>query len=297
MVKTKILIAIDDPDWAGVIVHTLFNFIDKENSEIFLLNVLETTSAEEEYFYSYPEKFIKHEAGKSKFSYIENFFEKQNFQYKFIFEQGNAAEKILHTAQNIDADLVVTGSHNKKIFERMLLGSVSYKISRLCKCSVMIVSSKYHIHNIRKKDFNILLAVDGSEPSLYAAESIGKLIDKKRAKVQVLNVTIPPQEIIPPEAYIYTDIGRIITESKLVSQEILNNVSKILEEKGIFCEKKITLMGDPCNTIIDYAEKNSIDVIVLGAHSRKEISLLLTGSVNLKICEKSEIPVLIIKKK
>ena len=142
-----------------------------------------------------------------------------------------------------------------------------------------------------------MLAVDGSESSLYAAESIGKFIDKKRAKIQVLNVTIPPQEIIPPEAYVYTDIGRIIAEAKLVSKEILDNISKILEEKEIYCEKKITLMGDTGNTIIDYAEKNSIDIIALGSHSKKEISMLLTGSTNSKICEKSEIPVLIIKKK
>lgn len=178
MAKTKILIPVDDPDWASVIVHTLFNIINKKNTEIVFLNVLETTLAEEEYFLRYPENFVAQEARKANFAYIENFLEKHEFKYEFIFEEGNAAEKIINTSKKLGVDIVVIGSHNKKIFERILLGSVAYKVSRLCPCSVMIINSKYHIHNIRKKDFNVLFAVDESDVSLYVAEVLGELIDK-----------------------------------------------------------------------------------------------------------------------
>ena len=49
MTKTRILIAIDEPEWAKTIVQTAYNFIDKKNSEVTLLNVIETNIAEEGY--------------------------------------------------------------------------------------------------------------------------------------------------------------------------------------------------------------------------------------------------------
>ncbi len=296
MSKTKILIAIDEPNWASIIVQTLFNLVNRESCEIILLNVLETTLAEEGYFYSRPEKYIKHEARKANFAYVENLLEKNKLEYQLIFKEGDAAENIVSMSKKLDVDLVVVGSHNKKIFETFFLGSVSYKISRLCRCSVMIVSSKYHVHNIRKKNFNILFAADRSKFSNYAAEKLPELIDIKRAKIDILNVTVPPQKVIPPEAYIYTDIGKIIDESKHVSDELLNNTAEIFEKYEVSEIKKVSLMGEPAAIIVDYAEKNSIDLIIMGSHARKELSALFLGSTSMKVSEKSEIPILLVKK-
>ncbi len=297
MSKTKILIAIDDPSWAAIIVQSLFNLIKKENTEIFLLNVLETTIAEEEYFYSAPEKFIKHEARKANFAYVQNLLEQNKFNYQFIFKEGDTAENIINTARELDAGLVAVGSHNKKIFETLLLGSVAYKVSRTCKSPVMIISTKYHIHNTKKQDFNVLLAVDRSKTSRFAAQSLAGLIDLQRANIDILNVIIPPQKVIPPEAYVYTNLGKIIDESKLVSGDLLDSIEEIVKEHEPHSIKKVSLMGEPDDLIIDYAEKNSIDLIVMGSHGKKELAALFLGSISTKISEKSEIPLLIIKKK
>ena len=295
MAKINILVAIDDPDWSSILVHTLFNVINKENSRIILLNVIETTPTEKEYFYKNPEKFISHEAKKAKFAYIENFLETNNFDYSFIFEEGDAADHIVNTAKNLKIDLVVVGSHNKKIFERLFLGSVAYKVLRLSPCSVLIVSSKYHIHNVRKKEFNVLLAVNGSESSLDAARKLGEIIDTERAKVYVLNARIPAYDIIPPEAQIYVDMEKLNEESAHVSQEMLDKAAKILEEKGITSIEKLSLCGKPAPVILDYAERNSIDLIVMGSLGKKDVATLLLGSTSAKVTERSEVPVLVIK--
>lgn len=110
-------------------------------------------------------------------------------------------------------------------------------------------------------------------------------------------MVIPPQEIIPPEAYVYTDIDKIIEETKNVSNKILDNTANILKKNDINCERKISLTGTPVTVILDYAEKNSIDIIALGSHGKKDVSLLLMGSTSTKIAEKSEIPLIIIKRK
>lgn len=296
MAKTKILIAIDDPDWACIIAHTLFNLINKETSEIILLNVLETTVAEEEVFYASPEGFIKTEARKANFAYVENFLEKNGFKYEFIFKEGDVAKRIIETAKEFDIDVIALGSHNKKILEKLFLGSVAYKVSRGCKRSVLIISNKVQAHEARN-EFKVLLAVDGSEPAYYAAQTFHELIDAKRANVDILNATVPPQNVIPPEAYIYTDIEKIKEEARKVSEDILEIAAQKLEGQEVKQINKVSVCGHISGSIIEYAEKNAIDLIVMGEHGKKNLSERILGSISAKVSEKSQIPLLLIKKK
>ena len=293
MAKIKILIAIDDPDMAKIIVRSLFNFINRENSEIILLNVLETKFVDELYFYDYPEKFIKHEARKANLAYVENLLEKKGFDYQFIFKEGDAAENIINTARDLDVSFIVMGSHNKKTFERFFLGSAAYKVSRQSKYPVMIVSSKYRIQKTKKKDFKILLAVDNSVSSLYAAQFLHEIIDVKKAKVYIINVTIHPQKVIPPETYAYIDVDAIIDESKRISEKLLANIEEMLKKHGFTHIKKISVMGSISSSIIKYAEENAVDLIVMGVGRKKGLSGLFLGSTSTKVSEMVEVPLLL----
>ena len=134
MNKTKILIAIDEPNWANTIIYTTYNFIDRKNSEVTLLNVNESNVAEENLFYSNPEKFIKHEPKKSSFALLEDFLENSEVNYKgFIYKEGDAADTIINLTKINNYDLVVIGSHNKSIIERIFLGSVTHKVVRFAE--------------------------------------------------------------------------------------------------------------------------------------------------------------------
>jgi len=52
---------------------------------------------------------------------------------------GEPFDMILEKAEEEGADLIVVGSHGKKGIERLLLGSVSEKVARKAKCSVLVV--------------------------------------------------------------------------------------------------------------------------------------------------------------
>ncbi|MEO9365279.1 MULTISPECIES: universal stress protein [Candidatus Nitrosocaldus] len=54
---------------------------------------------------------------------------------------GDAGDKICELAEKIHADLVVVGSRGLGRIESMLLGSVSEKVLRKCRCSVLVVKS------------------------------------------------------------------------------------------------------------------------------------------------------------
>jgi nucleotide-binding universal stress UspA family protein len=297
MAKFKILIVIDDPDIAMTIVKTACSFFDKKNSEITLLNVTEVTSAEEEYFYKEPQKFIEHESEKSDFAYLESFLEKEGFDYKgFLYKEGDIAKNILNTAKNENFDLIVLGSHNKHRLERFFLGSVSYKVSRQSKKSVMVIKPTLPAKVSPDSEYLVDFAVDGSDYSNYAAENIGKFLDKDRAKVNILYVTKPLQEIIPSEAYIYIDSPKIMEELNMVAEDILKDAAVSVLRQKLEINKKYHLEGDPAQKIIEQAENDKCDLIVVGSHGQTGISDWLLGSVSAKIYNYSNLPVLIIKK-
>ena len=297
MNKIKVLIAIDEPNLAKIIVHTACNIIDKNNSEITLLNVLETSVAEEYYFINSPQKFIEHEAEKADFAYIENYLEQEGYNYKgFLYKEGNAGDNILNLAKQENYDLIVLGSHNKHTVQRFFLGSVSYKVSRLSKASVLVIKPT-ELSNIEDgENYSVLFAADSSEYSEYASNNVGKFLDKKRAIINILNVTTPIQEVIPTDAYIYTDISRIIEESELVSKEIIRGIAINIAKQALTIGKKYHISGNTASTIISEAKKNNSKLIVVGAHGKTNISDWLIGSVSSRVYEYSPISVLIIKK-
>jgi nucleotide-binding universal stress UspA family protein len=60
------------------------------------------------------------------------------------FRRGSPAVEIAQLAASLDADLVVVGSHGRRGVERLLLGSVADRVSRLARCPVWIVRPKDH---------------------------------------------------------------------------------------------------------------------------------------------------------
>jgi nucleotide-binding universal stress UspA family protein len=55
---------------------------------------------------------------------------------------GKPADTVLRVAEEVGADLLFIGSHNKVGLERYLLGSVSERVVREAKCPVMVVRPK-----------------------------------------------------------------------------------------------------------------------------------------------------------
>lgn len=55
---------------------------------------------------------------------------------------GSPESRIVETAEEIQADLIIVGSHGYNRWERLLLGSVSDSVVHHAPCSVLIVRSK-----------------------------------------------------------------------------------------------------------------------------------------------------------
>jgi nucleotide-binding universal stress UspA family protein len=55
------------------------------------------------------------------------------------------------------------------------------------------------------------------------------------------------------------------------------------------------LVGDPAAAIVDLAERENADLIVMGSHGRKGLTRLLMGSVAEAVVRKAKCPVLTVK--
>ncbi len=293
MSERKILIPIDEPDFAKKIVKNTLNIIGHENLELTLLNVNEANPIEEEIFYKNPDEYLGHEARKSEFALVEDYLEQKKINYKFISREGDAVREILREQSNNHYDLISLGAHGKSNLEKLLLGSVNYKVSRSCKSSVLVIKRDTDVAD--DKDFNVIFAADNTESTKKAAANLPNFVAKGRSHINLLHVIPPIYEIIPPDSYVYTDVDKILEESKIVADEFMAEINKQLVADGCNVTKRYSSMGHISDTVIKEAESLDAGVIILGAHSRNKIQDFIIGSVSARVYEYATRAVLLLK--
>ncbi len=77
-------------------------------------------------------------------------------------------------------------------------------------------------------------------------------------------------------------------------QNAVNRVSEAATDEGLETVETVT-SGAAYRTITDYAEENSIDVIVMGTHGRSGLNRYLLGSVTERVVRSADVPVLTVR--
>lgn len=201
---------------------------------------------------------------------------------------GSAVEAILEQIEKDKYDLVLLGSHGKKGLQKWL-GSVSRQV--ISNSPVPVFISKK-----RTKGKKILFTVDGSEPSFNAVKQAAKLIDLKEKEIYIISVKENP-ELLPMEATLDKNwLDSIEKQQKIHATKAINKTKAILEDSGIKTQNEVILTGNPAQKIIEFVEKEKLDLIVMGARTKTDLSKLLLGSVSKRVLENVMGDVLIISK-
>jgi len=138
----------------------------------------------------------------------------------------------------------------------------------------------------------VLLAVDGSDTSVEAAQNAKKLLEKKAVQeITILNV-------VPSLANQNRDFNPEIV--KKMDEEVIKNGEKVIKKiKELFVDKENVnskvLLGRPSETICKYATENGFDLIIIGSRGLNPLSGLLLGSVSRMVVAYSPCPVLVVK--
>ncbi len=110
-------------------------------AEIHLLHVFETVfvSTAPEYI-KFLEEFMEEETKKLKALAEE--IQSQNVEVHMMFQQGTPHRQIVEAAREVQADLIVIGTHGRTGLSHAMIGSVAERVARISPCPVLIVRPK-----------------------------------------------------------------------------------------------------------------------------------------------------------
>lgn len=135
---------------------------------------------------------------------------------------------------------------------------------------------------------HIVLAADGSENALRATQHAVHLAKMSGAKVEVLLIADfkrAKYEVLHAESNEELDYER---------RQKIRPVEELLYADKIDYEVKI-LHGEPGPTIVDYANSQDVDLVVIGSRGLNSLQEMVLGSVSHKVVKRVKAPVLVVK--
>mgnify|MGYP001626440600 CR=1 FL=1 len=137
-----------------------------------------------------------------------------------------------------------------------------------------------------EKEKKVLLAIDLNFETGFMLSSATTLFRESGARFQILHV-------IPYD--IFSLYGKKNT-IKSKTEEIRASIEEKLKESGLYYlnYEIFIYSGNPQEEIVNFARKNSSDMIVVGTHQRLGIKEIISGSVSFYVAKHSVCPVLLI---
>lgn len=142
--------------------------------------------------------------------------------------------------------------------------------------------------------------MDGSESSMKAADYAVMLAKQNGAQLIALNVIVSQLGyeysagafgLVTPNA-----IKNVLDKSKQEAQKWFDDIGKNAVANGVKLSTEV--VASPTSVvpaIVDYAEKNKVDLIVVGTRGRSGFTKLLLGSVASGVVTYASCPVMVIK--
>ena len=144
----------------------------------------------------------------------------------------------------------------------------------------------------------VLVPLDGSalgECTLSHVKNLFK--DGSVGEVTLLNVVKVDLTWAVMESEYAKDIDiNAIRESLFIaSRKYLADTESRLRSEGIKVKTESLEGNRPADTITEYAQKNGMDMIIIGTHGYTGLKRLMLGSVTFGVLHQSHIPVLLIR--
>ncbi len=223
----------------------------------------------------------------------------QQIDWEPLISVGHAADEISRIVEEQDMDLVISATRGRSGLKRLILGSVTERLMRTLSCPLLVVQGPDKAfaasddQEVNMK--SILIGCDFSPDSEVAFEHGLSLAQEFQSELHLAHVV---------ETSIYQQLHK--TESPVeeeLQQEIQTRLIKKLqdmvpEEARNWCKPQTSLLdGHPYEELVKYAEKNNIDMIVLGTRGHGLVKSLLIGSTTDRVVRNAPCPVLSVSQK
>jgi len=183
--------------------------------------------------------------------------------------EGDPVDIVIQIADQKDAGLIIVGSRGLSRAKRFFLGSVSHSIAYHASCDVLIVRARPFTYKPPSATYHsIVIATDGSPTADRAARKGLDLARKLGAAATLVFVG-------------HASTGDLVLKDTL-------------EGMGEGMEAKLRVVGgDAAERIVDVAETERADLIVVGNKGMTGASRFLLGSIPQKVLEYAHCDVLV----
>ena len=138
---------------------------------------------------------------------------------------------------------------------------------------------------------HVLLPTDGSEATLAATAEAGRLASLSGATVHVLSVADTRNRFESPSAGLATEAWDQAEHER--AEAAIDDAIDALPD-GVPTER-VVREGIPKTEVLDYADEEQVDVVVMGTHGRTGLDHYLIGSVTERVVRESTVPVLTVR--
>lgn len=202
----------------------------------------------------------------------------------------DVGEAIMMQAQVDNVDLIVMRSRRRP-HRAALLGSTAEAVCRSAPCPVLVMHNDEQEMADNELTINIervLVAYDFSDYSELALKYGLSIAQEHQAQLHLLHV-LPPHSLNEPEIAWYP------AGSESVYHTAAHRLQRAVPaEVHLWCDVKTAVSeGHPYREILNYAEKNEIDLISVGAHGAGFGMRALFGSNVDRVLRQSPCPVLV----
>lgn len=212
----------------------------------------------------------------------------------FAAESGDAPATIIDQAVAKAADLVVMGTHGRRGFKRLLLGSVTETVLREAPCPVLTVPPHARPTAAEVVTFKRILCPTDFSPA--AMQALGFALDLARQAdglVTLLHVVewLAEEE---PRATAHFNVPEYRRHIAQDAEERLKAL--VAEEPRTWSEiDSVVVFGRAYREILRAAEEQATDLIVMGAQGRGGVELALFGSTAQQVVRAATCPVLTVR--
>jgi nucleotide-binding universal stress UspA family protein len=226
------------------------------------------------------------EAGKEQLQEFVKNHTHDEIQPELVVHQGIAPDSILSFVQAQKTDLIVMGTHGRRGFDRLMLGSTTDRVMRRASCPVLAICRPPHdstaageerhpVHHLSR----ILFCTDFSENSKRALNYAISATAEYDAELTLLHVLEKAQNPAKTEEAI-----AIATEQ----------LDKLIPPEGrkTLKVKTAVRIGKPYQQIIQLAVETQIDMVTMGVHGRGALDLAVFGSTTYRVMQLGPCPVL-----
>lgn len=215
----------------------------------------------------------------------------QGVRAEFYAAAGPVAPAIDMLTRELGADLLVMSTHGRSGVSRFMLGSNASALLQLARVPVILLRPQALAAGERPSLRRVLVTLDGSsfgEQVLPWARLTAQV-----SGAELLLLTVP--EI--PEPAMYGALGEAVDELRQQAdanaRRYLERTAALLAAEGLTVSALVE-GSRPATTILDVAEREGVDLIMLATHGRGGVERLFLGSVADRVVHHSRHPVMLI---